>query len=379
MKEKRKSSRRNFIKTTALGTGLIGTMSSFNLFNMARKIPLNIDADLHLKMTGYDYPRIKAIYDKKVNIKNCSFDIVKSGGIGDMNTNVFSGPQSFDVTEIGIVPFILAYANEGFRDYTLLPIFPLRMFRHKSIFIHADSGITKPQDLKGKKIGTPGYSSSSLTWIRGMFQDEYGISPNDVEWVIASKDSSGDISGQVSKQESIIPEGISITKGTPGKDESELLLSGEVDALFHAVQPKAFIQGNPKIIRLFKDSKKVEQEYFAKTGIFPIMHAVAVKKELLENNPWLAQSLFDAYSESKTIDYNFMTKLGWAYDTLPWYGQEYEETKKIMGNNFYSYGFEANRKTLEAICKYSFEQGLIKEEVKFEDLFSASSFELSEE
>lgn len=379
MEQKRKSSRRNFIKATALGTGLIGTLSSFNLMNMVSGITLKTNSDLHLNMTGYDYPRIKAIYDKKVKIKNCTFDIVNSGGIGDMNTNVFSGPQSFDVTEIGMVPFILAYANEGFRDYTLLPIFPLRMFRHKSVFIHADSDIKNPQDLKGKKIGTPGYSSSSLTWIRGMFQDEFGVSPNDVQWVIAKKDSSADISGQVSKHENVIPEGISITYGTAGKDESDLLLSGEVDALFHAIQPKAFIQGNPEIIRLFKDSKKVEQEYFSKTGIFPIMHAVAVKKELLENNPWLAESLFNAYSESKTMDYNFMTKLGWAYDTLPWYGQEYEETKKVMGNNFWPYGIEANRKVLETLCRYCYEQGLIKEAVKFEDLFISSSFEFTEE
>jgi len=328
-------------------------------------------------MAGYDYPRVKAIFDKDVNIKGCTFDIVKAG-IGDMNTDAFNGPQSYDVTEIGIVPFILAYANESFRDYTLLPIFPLRVFRHKSVFIHADSGIKKPVDLKGKKIGTPGYSSSSLTWIRGIFQDEYGVSPKEIEWVIANKDSSAELAGKVSKQEQVIPEGISINYGTPGKDESELLLSGEVDALFHAVQPKAFIQGNPKIIRLFKDSRSVEQEYFSKTGIFPIMHAVAVKKDLLENNPWLAGSIFNAYSESKTMNYNFMSKLGWAYDTLPWYGQEYDETKKIMGNNFWPYGIEVNRKVLETICRYCYEQGLIKQKISFEDLFLSTSFEFTE-
>ena len=379
MKHKKKSSRRDFIRTTALGAGLIGTLSSFNLMNKISEFTAQGNNDLHLKLTGYDYPRIQALYDKKVSIKGCTYDIVNSGGIGDMNTNVFSGPQSFDVTEIGLVPYILAYANHGFRDYTLLPIFPLRMFRHKSVFIHADSGITKPQDLKGKKIGTPGYSSSSLTWIRGMFQDEYGVSPNDVHWVIANKDSSGDISGQVSENENVIPEGISVTLGTAGKDESELLLSGEVDAIFHAVQPQAFIDGNPKIIRLFSDSKKVEQEYFSKTGIFPIMHALAVKKELIENNPWLAESLFNAYSESKTANYNFMTKLGWAFDTLPWYGQLHEETKKLMGNNFWPYGIEANRKTLETICRYCYEQGLIKQKVSIEDLFLSTSFEFTEE
>jgi len=378
MKTKQNSSRRNFLKVSAFGAGLIGTLSSFDFLKKSSEFVVQIGGDMHLKMTGYDYPRIKAIYDKKVKIKNCTFDIVKSGGIGDMNTNVFDGSQSFDVTEIGMVPFILAYANDGFRDYSLLPIFPLRMFRHKSVFIRPDGVIKKPQDLKGKKIGTPGYSSSSLTWIRGMFQDEYGISPNDVHWVIANKDSSAGISGQVSKNENIIPEGISISNGTKGLDESELLLSGEVDALFHAIQPKAFIDGNPNITRLFSDSKKVEQEYFSKTGIFPIMHAVAVKKELLENNPWLAESLFNTYSESKTMDYNFMTKLGWAYDTLPWYGQEHEETKKVMGTNFWPYGIEANRIALETLCRYCYEQGLIKEAVNLEDLFHRTSLSLNE-
>lgn len=375
---KKDSNRRGFVKKIALGTGLLGTLSSYDLWsNITQKGNLN-QGDLHLKMTGYNYPRIKAIYDKKVDIKGCSYDMTNSGGISDMNTNVFSGKQSFDITEIGMVPFILAYGNQNFRDYTLLPIFPLRVFRHKSIFIRSDGSIKKPEDLKGKKIGTPGYSSSSLTWIRGMLEDEFGLSPNDVEWVIANKDSSAGISGKASKQESVIPDGISLSYGTVGKDESELLLSGEVDALFHAIQPQAFIDGDPGITRLFADSKKVEQDYFTKTGIFPIMHAVAVKKELLDNHPWLSQSLFDAYSESKTANYKFMTKLGWAFDTLPWYGQQHEEVKKLMGANFWPYGIDINKKTLETICRYCYDQGLIKQKVTIEDLFHSSSLEFRE-
>lgn len=169
-------SRREFIKNTALGSAMIGSLSSFDLLGDTDTKEGENPGRLHLKMTGYDYQRVKPFYDKKVEIKDCSYEMIKSGGIGDMNTNVFNGPQTFDVTEIGILPFIIAYTNNEFRDYKLLPIFPLRMFRHKSIFIHADSVIKKPEDLKGKRIGTPGYSSSSLTWIRGMLQDEYGIS-----------------------------------------------------------------------------------------------------------------------------------------------------------------------------------------------------------
>jgi len=375
---KKHSSRRNFIKTTALGAGVVSSLSSFNLLSKLSESEDMKNNDLHIYMTGYDYPRIKAFFDKKITINGCTYDMTKSGGIGDMNTNAFEGPQSFDVSEIGIIPYILAYANDKFRDYTLLPIFPLKMFRHKSIFIRPDSGIKTAQDLKGKKIGSPGYSSSSLTWIRGMLQDEYGISPNDIEWVIASKDSSTDVSGKASKQEKVFPDGIRISYGTPGKDESELLLSGEVDALFHAAQPKAFVQGNPGIVRLFEDSKKVEQEYFTKTGIFPIMHAVAVKTSLLESQAWLAKSLFDAYAESKEMNFAFMTKLGWAYDSLPWYGQEFEETKKVMGANYWSYGFESNRLTLEKICTYAYDQGLIKKPIDPEDLFYKSSLSYSE-
>ncbi|MCA0931361.1 ABC transporter substrate-binding protein [Lutimonas saemankumensis] len=372
------NSRRKFIKKTALGSAMIGSLSSFDLLAETQVKKVENLGGLHLKMTGYDYQRVKPFFDQKVGIKDCTFEMVKSGGIGDMNTNVFNGPQTFDVTEIGILPFIIAYVNDEFRDYKLLPIFPLRMFRHKSIFIHADGPIKRPEDLKGKRIGTPGYSSSSLTWIRGMLQDEYGISPNDVQWVIANKDSSADVSGKRSAQEQVFPKEISIRNGTPGKDESDLLLSGEVDALFHAAQPKEFIMGNPKIVRLFKNSKKSEQEYFLKTGIFPIMHAVAVKSELLNNNPWLAKSIFDAYAKAKKMDYQHMMKLGWAYDTLPWYGQEFEETKSVMGKNFYSYGYENNRNVLETICRYAFEQGLIKGQISFEDLFFKPSSVLSE-
>lgn len=377
MKKKKNPDRRNFIKTTALGAGLLGTLSSFDLVKGSDQLASINSEDLQLKMAGYQYPRVQAFFENKVEIKGCTFSMEK-GGISDLNSEAFSGAQSYDVSEIGMVPFIIAYGNDQFRDYYLLPIFPFRMFRHKSIFIRPDGSIKSPEDLKGKKVGTPGYSSSSLTWIRGMLQDEYGIKPSDVEWVISNKDSSGDISGKVSKQEQFTPDGVKITKGTPGKDESDLLLSGEVDALFHAIQPKAFVQGDPNVVRLFEDSRKVERDYFTKTGIFPIMHAVAVKKTLIDNNPWLAESLFNAYSDSKTINYNYMTKLGWAFDTLPWYGHEHEETKKLMGDNFWPYGTEANRKTLETLCRYCYEQGFIKKELNFEDMFYPGSLNFSE-
>jgi len=326
-------SRRNFLKSSAMAvTGASTILSSEHL--LASSSGESNGAAMQLEMTGYDYPRIAPLATGKAKIAGAEVQFTP-GKIGDMNTQVFKGPQTYDISEIGLHPFILAYANDDFRDYTLLPIFPLRVFRHKSIFIRTDRGINKPEDLRGKSIATPGYSSTSLTWIRGILQDEYGISPNEVEWVLSGKDSGKNLSGTVSGYENLVPDGLNIKTGSPDKDESDLLESGEVDALFHALQPRAFIEGDPTVGRLFPDSRAVEQAYFKKTGIFPIMHAVAIRKSLLEKNPWLAKATFDAYSEAKQLTYKKMIEMGWAFDALPWYGQELEATREVMGNNFF--------------------------------------------
>ncbi len=247
-------SRRDFIKTTALAAGAVGTLAAGGSSVLAKEA--GSSKGLPLNMAGYKFKRLEALADGRVTVEGCNakFELAK---IGDMNTDVFSGPQTRDVTEIGLHPFMLAYANENFRDYSLLPIFPLRLFRHRSVFIRTDRGIKKPQDLRGKTIGTAGYSPTSLTWIRGILQDEYGIKPEDVKWIISSKDSSAGDAGKVSKQENVLPEGVSIRKGTPGKDESDLLESGEVDALFHAAESRAYIKGHPKVARLFSDYRSV--------------------------------------------------------------------------------------------------------------------------
>jgi len=328
-------------------------------------------------MAGYRYNRVEALVDGRVKVEGCKvrFEVAK---IGDMNTHVFSGPQTRDVTEIGLHPFMLAYGNDGFRAYTLLPVFPLRLFRHRSVFIRTDRGIKKPEDLRGKTIATPGYSSTSLTWIRGIFQEEYGVKPEDVHWVNSSKDSSAGVAGKVSKQENVMPEGVSITPGPPGKDESDLIESGEVDALFHAAEPRAYVEGHPKVARLFPDYRSTERAYVAKTGIFPIMHAVAIKQETLRQNPWLAEALFKAYSRAKQLAYEYMAKAAWFYDSLPWYGQEFEETRALMGDNYYSYGIEPNRKTLEALFRYSHQQRLCSRVLTVEEIFAPEGLKLVE-
>ena len=367
-------SRRNFIKTAAL---TIGASHSLSVFGLGSALAASKPGNLPLSIAGYLFDRTKALIDGRVKIEGCDLHFEESA-IGDINTHVLSGPQTYDVTEIGLHPYMLAYANDDFRDYSLLPVFPLRLFRHKSVFIRIDRGIEKPENLKGKTIGTAGYASTSLTWMRGIFQDEYGVRPEDVQWVISSKDSSADLSGKTSKQEQLFPDGISIRMGPAGKDESDLLESGEVDALFHAAEPRAYVEGHPMVARLFPDYRSTERDYFSRTGIFPIMHAVAIRKSLAKQKPWLIEAAFNAYSQSKKMAYTYMAKGAWAKDSLPWFGQEFAETRALMGDNYYSYGIKPNRKTLELLFRYSYEQGLSSRELTIEELFEPASLELIE-
>jgi len=276
------------------------------------------------------------------------------------------------------LPYLLAYANDDFRAYTLIPVFPLRLFRHKSIFVRTDKGIEHPEDLRGKRVGTSGYSTTSLTWIRGTLEHEYGVKPDEIQWVLSDEDSSAGIAGSRSEQEQMLPDGLDISYGTAGKNESDLLVDDEVDALFHAVEPEAFVAGNPLVGRLFTDSREAERAYFAKTGIFPIMHAVAIRTDVAEANPWLPEAVFRAYSAAKEQALQRLRAMGWVMISLPWLAQEAEATRELMGENFWPYGVEANRETLTALLRYSHEQGLTKRELSLDELFHPSTLELNE-
>lgn len=329
-------------------------------------------APLPITVSAYRADRTAALADGRTGIEGCAVTF-EEDAIGDMNTHAFDGPGTREVTEIGLHPFMLAYANDGFRDYMLLPVFLLRQFRHKSVFIRTNRGIERPEDLAGRRIGTPGYSSTSLTWIRGIFEDEYGVKPPEIEWVVSAADSSAEAAGKASAQENRLPQGVNITTGPEGLDDSDLLEQGIVDALFHAVEPRCYRQGNPLVGRLFPDHREVEQEYFKRTGIFPIMHAVAIRRDVAAKHSWFPKAVFDGFVEAKTEAYRQMARLGWATNMLPWFGQELEDTKALMGNNFYSYGIAPNRKALETLFRYSYTQGLATRELTIEELFEPSS------
>ena len=366
-------SRRKLLALSAMtaGASWLSPVAAWgkNTPDPGRRLPITI--------AGYRLDRVEALYDGSVQVEGCDAKFV-TDSIGAMNTNIFAGPHDREVSEVGLHPYMLAYANDGFRKYSLIPVFPIRVFRHKSIFVRADGDVKKPEDLRGKKVATPGFSSTSLTWIRGIIQHEYGVRPEDIKWVVSAKDSSAGVSGKPSKQEDMRPEGLSISIGAEGKDESDLLLGGDVDAIFHAAEPRAYVEGDERVVRLFPDFRKVERDYYAQTGIFPIMHAVAIRNDVVERHPWLPRAVFDAYVEAKQRMYTHMDKMGWATNSIPWFAKELEETKALMGENFWPYGIEPNKKALEALFQYSYEQGLAKRKLKMEELFLPDSLEFLE-
>jgi len=337
-----------------------------------------VDNDkLALEMAGYDYDRVRAIMDEKVKHEglNISFNVEN---IYNLNAAAFGPEKKYDVTEIGLIPFITKYINDDFRDYTLIPVFISRTFRHRNVFVHVDAGIEKPEDLIGKKVGTPGYGMSANTWIRGFLLDEYGVKASDMHWIETTKSSDGGaLNPDLGKY--YFEDDFPLIKGPENVDESELLISGQCDALITAITPKAFLEGNPKIKRLFSNVKETETEYYNKTKMFPIMHVVAIRTDVLKENPWVSEAVFQMYSEAKAIAYDNLESSTVSRVTLPWTIDEFASTQAIMGTNYWTYGIEANRKELEAIMRYMFEQGLLKRQITFEELFDPMTLELKEE
>jgi len=217
-----------------------------------------------------------------------SFDVES---IYEASRYAFGPDRKYEVTEIRLLPFIRRYINQDFRAYKLIPVFISRIFRHRNIFVHVDSGIEKPEDLRGKRVGTPGYGFSANTWIRGFLLDEYGVKADDMQWIETTESSDGARLGQELNRH-YLPDDFPLVKGPPGIDESELLLSGGCDALITAITPRAFLEGNPKVRRLFPNVRAAEQNYYRKTHLFPIMHAVAIRTDGDVGEPLIAKDGF---------------------------------------------------------------------------------------
>ncbi len=207
--------------------------------------------------------------------------------------------------------------------------------------------------------------------------DEYGVKADEMQWIETTESSDGArLNPGLDRHH--LPDDFPLVKGPPGVDESELLLSGGCEALITAITPRAFLDGNPKVRRLFADVRVAEQDYYRKTGVFPIMHAVAIRADAIEANPSLPKAVFEMYGKAKQKAYANLETTTSLKVTLPWVTQEFEDTRSLMGQNFWPYGVEANRKELELVVRYAHEQGLIKQRLEFEELFHPSTLKLEE-
>jgi 4,5-dihydroxyphthalate decarboxylase len=276
----------------------------------------------------------------------------------------------FEVSEVSLSSYTLSRAR-GDNRFIAIPVFTSRFFRHSCVYINANKGIKTPQDLKGKIVGVPEYQMTAPLWLRGIFQHEYGVHPRDIHWRVGGLEEVG----RIEKLKITLPSDVDCQPIPADKTISQMLETGEIDALFTARIPSTFFTSR-NVKRLFENYSEVEAEYFKKTGIFPIMHCIAIRRDVYDANPWIAMSLFKALQTAKDIVMKSFNNTSALYSTLPWQMSEVERTQAIMGEDWWPYGIAPNRKALEAICQYSYEQGLSEKLMTIEELFAKETFDM---
>lgn len=274
------------------------------------------------------------------------------------------GRLEFDAAEMSSSEFI-ARTSRGDRSFVALPVFASRVFRHSTISIRRKSGIRTPKDLEGKRVGTPLYTQTAAIFIRGLLQHEYGVDLSTIRWVQGAMESSGS-HGNPSAPALLKQANIEINKS--GKSLSELIDKGEIDAIAATTLPSA-MRHNSDIQRLFPNYRDVEKDYYRKTKIFPIMHLIALRRDVHEKYPFFATSLYNALCESRAAALKLMFYTGALRYMLPWLPADLDEIDDIFGGDPWPYGIEPNRPTLEALVSYMAEQSMIAAPIRLEELF----------
>ena len=224
-------------------------------------------------------------------------------------------------------------------------------------------------DLAGKRVGIPEWAQTAAVYSRGLLQERYDVALTSIEWVQAGTNEAG----RVEKATLNLPLGINLTR-ISDRSLNQMLLSGEIDAMFSARPPVAFTSGHPNVRRLFENFIEVESEYYRETGIFPIMHAFAIKREILEKNPWVARNLLTAFEEAKRRSIERAMDGTVPMFPIPWCFEHARSGRELLGQDYFPYGVEPNRKTLEAFLRWAFEQGVCSRHLKVEDIFPAQMF-----
>lgn len=312
------------------------------------------------------YDRIRPLMDGRVRIEGCD-SIVLPMKPDETFYRAF-GNAEFEVSELSASSYLMTVDRGAEFPYLAVPVFPSRMFRHSSIYVRANTGIQRPSDLKGRRIGIPEYQMTVGLWARGLLSDVYGVRSEDLKWRTGGLETSG----RKEKTPLSLSPQFDVQPIPPGATLSAMLVDGGVDALISAIRPSCWGKAT-NVVRLFPNYRAAEEEYFRQTGIFPIMHLLGVRKDMVEKYPWLPASVFKAFDIAKSVCMSDLEEFGTLNVTLPWLLPELEVTKERMGENFWPYGIEPNRKPLETMIRYAYEQGLISHQLTVDELFARSA------
>ena len=307
------------------------------------------------------YDRHLPLLDRTVTAEGIQLDVrhvtVESG----RHERMLDGLE-WDCAELSLSSYIMAITRGA--PLTAIPVFPRRLFSQSQMYVNTAAGINGPQDLIGKRVGLRSFQTTLSVLAKGDLQHEYGVPLDQVNWVTSTGE-------PVSFQP---PAGVSIERAPLGKDIEEMLVEGGIDAYMVPRMPRPFVAGVPEVSRLFQDSRAEEVSYFQRNGFYPIMHLVAIKKEVADQHPEAANGLFNAFEQAKEMACRFYDDPNWS--SLAWAPQLAQEEQLIMGGDPWPNGLEQNRSNLERFIQYELDQGLIDSRLEVEDLFHPSSHHL---
>lgn len=271
--------------------------------------------------------------------------------------------KEFDVAEISMAKYV-SMISQGDDALIALPVFPSRVLRHSAIYVRTDGPVKTPKDLADRRVGVPEWAQTAGVYARGLLTDEFNVDLASIQWVQAGQDQAG-------RQEKVplkLPAGVLI-RSVADKSLADMLVDGELDAALMAQPPVRYLQGHPNIARMFPDWVSAEQQYAEKTKILPIMHTVAMRKAILDEHPWAAANLFEAFEEAKKRSVERALYAGMTYFPILWGFEHARLTQNLFDGEYWPYGVEANRRTLEAFLRYAYEQGVCHRLLKVEELF----------
>jgi 4,5-dihydroxyphthalate decarboxylase len=322
--------------------------------------------DLKLTLGCWDYDRVSALIDGRVKAEG--IDLTFLNMIVEETFFRMLRHHEFDVSELSMSSYVVSLFNPD-RPFVAIPVFPSRFFRHSCIYVNADAGINSPKDLIGKRVGTPEFQMTAPVWIRGILQEQYGVPVDSVTYVTGGEESPN----RTEKLRLDLPDNIKVERIGPDKTLAQMLATGEIDALHTARKPSTC--DGVRVKRLFPDFVPVEQAYWRDTGIFPIMHVIAIRREVYEANRWIAMNLFQAFKAAQKLTYEGLRETAALKGMLPWFNAHVEETFATMGDDFWPYGVSANRGTLETFLRYHHQSGLSPRVLGVDEMFAAETLE----